>query len=162
VPIAPATGCVPDAAIGAGKGKLTGEMAPVRGLHGRLGRGDVPLGDGYYSSFGEVVTLAGMGVDVVMRRHGGRPVAFRRGGRQGRRDHMVEWHRDRNRPAWMGREELAASPRVLTMREPRVRVDEPGSGPGRSWWWRPCRTRRPSPPASWRPSIAGDGMRTWT
>ena len=60
-----ATGCVLDAAIGAGKGKLTGEMALIRGLHGRLRRGDILLADSYYSSFDEVVTLAGMGVDVV-------------------------------------------------------------------------------------------------
>ena len=124
--IALATGCVLDAAIGAGKGKLTGEMALVRGLHGRLRRGDILLGDSYYSSFDEVVTLAGMGVDVVMRRHGGRPVDFRRGTRLGRQDHTVEWHRHRNRPGWMGREEFAALPRVLTMRELRVRVDRPG------------------------------------
>ena len=30
-----AVGCVLDAAIGAGKGKLTGEMALIRTLHGR-------------------------------------------------------------------------------------------------------------------------------
>ena len=36
--IALATGCVLDAAIGAGKGKLTGEMALIRTLHGRLKR----------------------------------------------------------------------------------------------------------------------------
>ena len=31
------------------------------------------LADSYYSSFDEVVTLAGMGVDVVMRQHGEPP-----------------------------------------------------------------------------------------
>src|SRR3954452_24086628 len=126
--IALATGCVLDAAIGAGKGKLTGEMALVRGLHSRLRRGAILLGDSYYSSFDEVVTLAGMGVDVVMRRHVGRRVAVRRGTRLGREDHLVEWHRHRNRPGWMGREEVAALPRVLVMRELRARVDRPGFG----------------------------------
>ena len=62
-----------DAAIGAGKGKLTGEMALLRALHGRLKPGDILLADSYYSSFDEVVTLAGMGVDVVMRQHGEPP-----------------------------------------------------------------------------------------
>ena len=47
--IALATGCVLDAAIGPSKGKLTGEMALVRGLHGRLKRGDILVGDSYYS-----------------------------------------------------------------------------------------------------------------
>ncbi len=124
--IALATGAVLDAAIGAGKGKLTGEMALVRGLHGRLKRGDIVLADSYYSSFDEVVTLAGIGVDVVMRQHGGRSVDFRRGERLGREDHRVIWQRSRNRPGWMSREEFAALPRVLAMRELRVRVDKPG------------------------------------
>ena len=124
--IALATGGVLDAAIGAGKGKLTGEMALVRGLHGRLKRGDIVLADSYYSSFDEVVTLAGIGVDVVMRQHGGRSVDFRRGERLGREDHRVIWQRSRNRPGWMSREEFAALPRVLAMRELRVRVDKPG------------------------------------
>jgi Transposase DDE domain len=121
-----ATGCVLDAALGAGKGKLTGEMALIRTLHGRLKRGDVVLADSYYSSFDEVVTLAGMGVDVVMRQHGGRRSDFRGGTSLGREDHTVEWQRSRNRPAWMSREEFAALPRVLLMREVKVRVDRRG------------------------------------
>jgi hypothetical protein len=121
-----AIGSVLDAAIGAAKGKLTGEMALIRTLHGRLRPGDIMLADSYYSSFDEVVTLAGMGVDVVMRRHGGRRSDFRRGTRLGHEDHLVEWQRSRNRPAWMSREEFAVLPRVLPMREVKVRVDKPG------------------------------------
>jgi Transposase DDE domain len=121
-----AIGSVLDAAIGAGQGKLTGEMALIRTLHGRLRPRDIVLADSYYSSFDEVVTLAGMGVDVVMRQHGGRRSDFRRGRRLGHEDHLVEWQRSRNRPAWMGREEFAVLPRVLPMREVKVRVDKPG------------------------------------
>ena len=88
-----ATGGVLDAAIGAGKGKLTGEMALIRSMHGRLKPGDIVLADSYYSSFDEVVTLAGMGVDVVMRQHGGRRSDFRRGTHLGHEDHLVEWQR---------------------------------------------------------------------
>ncbi len=121
-----AVGCVLDAAIGAGKGKLTGEMALIRTLHGRLKPGDIMLADSYYSSFDEVVTLAGMKVDVVMRQHGSRRSDFRRGMRLGHEDHLVEWQRSRNRPAWMSREEFAALPRVLLMREVKVRVDKRG------------------------------------
>ena len=124
--IALATGCVLDAAIGAGKGKLTGEMALIRTLHGRLKPGDIMLADSYYSSFDEVVTLAGMKVDVVMRQHGSRRSDFRRGMRLGHEDHLVQWQRSRNRPAWMSREEFAALPRVLLMREVKVRVDKRG------------------------------------
>jgi hypothetical protein len=121
-----ATGCAIDAAIGSSKGKLTGEHALFRSLHGRLKPGDIVLADSYYSSFDEVVMLVAMGVDVVMRQAGNRRTDFRRGTKLGREDHLVEWHRHRNRPRWMSREEFAALPRVLPMRELRVRVDRPG------------------------------------
>jgi hypothetical protein len=121
-----ATGGVLDAAIGASRGKLTGEHALLRSLHGRLRRGDILLADAYYSSFDEVMTLRRMGVDVVMRQTGNRRSDFRRGEKLGREDHRVEWQRDRNRRAWMSREGFAALPRVMTMRELRVRVAQPG------------------------------------
>ena len=71
-----ATGGVIDAALGGSKGKLSGEHALLRSLHGRLRPGDIVLADAYYSSFDEVVTLVGMGVDVVMRRSAdGRPTS---------------------------------------------------------------------------------------
>ncbi len=124
--IALATGCVLDAAIGAGKGKRTGEMALMRRLHSRLKRGDILLADSYFSSFDEVVTLAAAGVDVVMRQHGGRASDFRRGQRLGREDHLVQWRRHAHRPEWMSREEFAELPRSILMRELRVRVDQVG------------------------------------
>jgi hypothetical protein len=126
-----ATGCVLDAAVGGSMGKLTGEHALLRRMHGRPRRGDILLGDAYYSSFDEssfdeVVTLVGMGVDVVMRQVASRRTDFRLGARLGREDHLVEWRRHRNRPKWMSREEFAAPPRVLRMRELRVRVHKAG------------------------------------
>jgi Transposase DDE domain len=121
-----ATGCVLDAAIGSSKGKLTGEHALLRTLHGRLKRGDILLADSSYSSFDAVRALVAMGVDVVMRQAGNRRSDFRRGTKLGREDHLVEWHRHRNRWKWMSRGEFAALPRVLLMRELRVRVDRPG------------------------------------
>jgi hypothetical protein len=124
--IALATGGVLDAAIGGGRGKLTGEHALLRRLHGRLRRGDILLADSYFSSFDEVMLLRQMGVDVVMRQTGNRSTDFRRGRRLGREDHLVEWHRSRNRPGWMSPAEFAALPRTMEMRELRVRVEQPG------------------------------------
>jgi hypothetical protein len=65
--IAPATGGVLDAAIGGGRGKLTGEHALLRRLHGRPRRGDILLADRYFSSFDEVMRLRQLGIGVVMR-----------------------------------------------------------------------------------------------
>src|SRR5262249_3530495 len=67
-----------------------------------------------------------MGVDVVMRQTANRPTDFRQGTRLGREDHLIEWHRHRNRWKWMSREIFAALPRVLLMRELRVRVEKRG------------------------------------
>jgi hypothetical protein len=121
-----ATGSVIDAAIGASKGKLTGEHALLRSLHRRLKPGDILLADAYYSSFDAVMTLVQMGVDVVMRQTANRPTDFRRGTQLGREDHLIEWRRHRNRWKWMSREAFAALPRVLLMRELRVRVEKRG------------------------------------
>jgi hypothetical protein len=74
-----ATGCVLDAALGAARGKLTGEHALLRGLHGRLRPGDILVADAYYSSYDEVMLLRRLGVDVVMRQTGNRRSDFRPG-----------------------------------------------------------------------------------
>jgi hypothetical protein len=124
--IALATGCVLDAAIGSSRGKLTGEHALLRSMRGRLKAGDILLADAYYSSFDAVIGLVQAGVDVVMRQAGNRATDFGRGIRLGREDHLVEWHRSRNRPGWMSPAEFAALPRVLWVRELKVRVDQPG------------------------------------
>ena len=121
-----ATGCVLDAAIGANKGKMTGEHALLRSLRGRLKKGDILLADAYYSSFDAIIALVQMGVDVVMRKTCSRPTDFGRGTSLGSEDHLVQWHRDRNRRPWMSRAEFIAMPRVLLMRELLVRVEKPG------------------------------------
>jgi hypothetical protein len=97
-----------------------------RGLRDRLQRGDILLGDSYYSSYEEVAALLGMGVDVVMRQHGGRPTDFRRGQQLGREDHLVEWQRGRQRRSWMSLLVFHRLPRSVTMRELRVRIDKKG------------------------------------
>jgi len=85
-------GSVLDAAIGASKGKLTGEHGLFRSLHRRLKRGDIVLADAYYSSFDEVIALVQMGVDVMMRQTANRSTDFSRGTKLGHEDHLIEWH----------------------------------------------------------------------
>jgi hypothetical protein len=72
------------------------------------------------------MTLVQMGVDVVMRQTANRPTDFRQGTQLGREDHLIECCRHRNRWKWMSRETFAALPRVLLMRELRVRVEKRG------------------------------------
>jgi len=90
----------------------------VRALHSPI---NIAGGPGAISA-----GLRQLGVDVVMRPTGGRRSDFRRGRRLGREDHLVEWHRSRNRPERMSRAEFAALPRTMEMRELRVRVEQPG------------------------------------
>jgi hypothetical protein len=123
--IALATGAVLDAAVGPRKGKLSGESTLLRGLHGRLTRGDILLGDRCFCSYFEVALLARRGVDVVMRQNENRPVDFRSGRRLGHDDHLVVWSKPQ-RASWMDPETYAAIPETVTIRELRVRVKQRG------------------------------------
>jgi hypothetical protein len=120
-----ATGAVLDAAVGPRKGKLSGESTLLRGLHGRLTRGDILLGDRCFCSYFEVALLSGQGVDVVMRQNENRPVDFRSGHRLGHDDHLVVWRKPQ-RASWMDQEAYAAIPETVTIRELRVRVVQRG------------------------------------
>lgn len=115
-----ATGAVLDAAMGPYSGKGTGELALLRTLGGALSAGDVMLADALYCDYFLVATLAGAGVDVLFEQHGSRITDFRRGRSLGTRDHLVEWHKPRNRPHWMTPEQYAAYPDTLKMRETKV------------------------------------------
>jgi hypothetical protein len=123
--IALATGAVLDAAVGPRQGKLSGEGTLLRGLHSRLRRGDILLGDRGFCSYFEVALLSGQGVDVVMRPNENRPVDFRSGHRLGHDDHLVVWHKPQ-RASWMDPRTYAAIPETVTIRELRVRVTQRG------------------------------------
>ena len=121
-----ATGAMLDLAMGPWSGKLTGENALLRGLRNCLKRGNILLADSYYSSYQEVAALLKMGVDVVMRQHGGRPSNFSEGQKLGREDHLVEWQRGRQRRSWMSLLDFHKLPESILMRELRVRIDKKG------------------------------------
>lgn len=121
-----ATGAALDLAIGPWCGKLTGESALLRGLRNCLKRGSILLADRYYSSYAEVAELLSMGVDIVMRQHCGRLTDFREGQKLGREDHLVMWHKSRQRRSWMSMGLFRRIPRTMVMRELMVRVDRKG------------------------------------
>jgi hypothetical protein len=121
-----ATGAALDLAIGPWSGKLTGEHALLRGLRNRLKRGMIALADSSDSSYPEVAALLRMGVDRVMRPHGGRLTDFRKGPKLGREDHLVVWHKSRQRRRGMSRRLFRRIPKTIGMRALRVRVDRKG------------------------------------
>jgi hypothetical protein len=62
---------------------------------------------------------------VVVRKHQLRATDFRTGQRLGKDDQLVCWTKPQ-RPKWMSREEYAALPKVMTLREVRVHVQQKG------------------------------------
>jgi hypothetical protein len=113
------------AAVGRGRGKQAGECAALRGLHDRLDRGDIALGDSLYGTFVDIALLVARGVDVAFGLHAHRHVDFRTGRRLGPEDHLVEWVKPR-RPDRMSPEAYDALPATLAVRELRLRVERAG------------------------------------
>lgn len=120
-----AVGTVLDAAITTYKGKQTGENSLFRTLHDLLESGDVVLADRYFSGGFDIALLCVRGVEVVVRKHQLRATDFRTGLRLGPDDHLVCWTKPQ-RPKWMSREQYAALPDELVLREVRVHVTQRG------------------------------------
>jgi DDE family transposase len=120
-----ATGVVRDLAWGPYKGKGTGEPALFRTLWDGLEAGEIVLGDRYFASYFGIAGLAERGVDVLFRMHQRRKFDFRRGRRLSVEDHVVTWAKPA-RPEWMDEETYAQIPDQLTVRELRVKIDQPG------------------------------------
>lgn len=123
-------GSVLDIAMGPRKGKQTGETALFRTLHHHLDEGDILLADRYFCGYFQLTLVLQRGADIVMRLHHLRHFDFRRGQRLGPDDHIVTWHKPKQRPDWLDEETFASLPATITMRELRIRV------PGKT-----CRSR---------------------
>src|SRR3954453_14742712 len=116
-----ATGVVLESAIGAAKGKRTGENTLFRSLWDGLEKGEVILADRAYCSYFDISMLRARGVDVVFRLHQQKQPDFRRGRRLGSEDRIVTWSRP-GRPAWMDKATYEQIPETLEVRLMRVRV----------------------------------------
>jgi hypothetical protein len=120
-----ATAAICAAAMGPYAGKETGETALLRQLLPDLEPGDILLGDRYYCSYFLLALALWNRVDWVTRLHQRRKADFRRGRCVGKSDHLIEWKRPR-RPDWMDEDAYAAIPKTMTVREIKVRIEEPG------------------------------------
>lgn len=114
------TGAVIDAAMGPFVGKGTSELGLLRRLQSAFSAGDVMLADAFYCNYFLIAAMLAAGVDVVFAQNGARITDFRRGERLGVRDHRVSWPKPKVRPDWMSREEFAALPEELLLREVKV------------------------------------------
>jgi len=115
-----ATGAALDLAVGPHAGKGSGELALFRTLHDGLSRGDVVLADSLYCNYFLIAALIAEGIDVVFEQHTSRITDFRHGRSLGVRDHIVPWRKPVACPDWMTREQHAAFPAELSLREVKV------------------------------------------
>ncbi len=118
-------GCVIDLAITPYAGKGNSEMGMLRKLWGVLRPGDIMLADRYMSAWHEIYLLKQRGIDTVTRVHHCRRVDFRCGKWLAKGDHIVEWCRP-GRIRSIDWQTLKLLPERLTIRETRVRIQQPG------------------------------------
>jgi hypothetical protein len=118
-------GAVLDLAICSNAGKGHSELGMLRKLWDILRPGDVMLADRYMCAWHEIFLLGQRGIDSVIRLRVHRHADFRRGRRLGKGDHIVEWPRPSiiRSIDWQS---LKSLPEFLTIRETRVRVEQPG------------------------------------
>ena len=117
-----ASGAVLNAAMGPCKGKGSDEQSLLRSILDTLVPGDILLGDAYYATYFLLCALQEMGVDGVFEQQGSRrrSTDFRHGQRLGPRDHLIELHKPKIKPAWMSLAEYEKSPDTLKVRELRT------------------------------------------
>jgi hypothetical protein len=120
-----ACGVVIDLGICRYAGKGQSELGLLRTLMNVFLPGDVMLGDRMMCAWTEMAMLKLRGVDSVCRFKKNRKADFRRGRRLGAGDHVVVWPKP-PKPRTIDRQAYATLPDSLTVRECRVRIEQPG------------------------------------
>jgi hypothetical protein len=114
-------GTVLDYAIGAFKGKGTGESSLLRSIFDCIEQDDILLGDRYYPSFFLIADVLAKGADGIFRGQAQRHYDFRKGQSLGKKDHIVEWIKPK-KSIWMTmtQEMYDAYPDKIKVREFKV------------------------------------------
>jgi hypothetical protein len=120
-----ATGAINHMAIGAYKGKQTGETSLLRSVLHLIARGRIILADRYYASFWLLAASELQGIDLVARAHHLRKVDFRGGLKLGYLDQLVSYQKPQ-RPKWMSKAEYATYPNEISVRHLKYKVQQKG------------------------------------
>jgi len=120
-----ACGAVLDLGICRYAGKGQSELGMLRTLWDMFLPGDILLADRLMCAWTEMVMLKQRGIDCVYRFTSHRKADFRRGKRLGNGDHVVIWLKP-TKPRSIDRATYDALPESLTIRECRIRVEQPG------------------------------------
>jgi len=108
-----------DYAIGAYKGKGTGESSLLRNIFTCIEKGDIALGDRYFPNFFLMADLSKIGADGIFLGQGQRQYDFRSGECLGKNDHIVFWKKP-YKPSWMTQKEYDSYPDKIRVREFKV------------------------------------------
>ncbi len=120
-------GTVLECAIGACRGKKTGEQSLFRQMWDALKSGNILLGDRLYDAYRDIALLQARGVDVVFGKKQSRRCDFRSGKKLGPDDHVVVWKKPKhNASRFESREEWESLPDTLKMREVRATIRRKG------------------------------------
>ena len=112
-------GTVLDYAIGAFKGKGTGESSLLRNIFDCIEQDDILLGDRYYPGFFLMAEVLAKEADGIFRGQAQRYYDFRTGQSLGKKDHIVEWNKPQ-KPEWMTQEVYDVYPDQIKIREFKV------------------------------------------
>jgi hypothetical protein len=112
-------------AIGPYAGKETGELALMRQLVDHLDPNDILLTDRYFCSYFMIAMLLTRDIEFVARLHHSRNEDAYRVKRLGKGSYFVEWPRP-SKPDWMEDETYNQMPESITLRQIKVKVEEPG------------------------------------
>ncbi|APS84022.1 hypothetical protein AVM71_13440 [Piscirickettsia salmonis] len=85
------TGGIIDYAVGAYKGKGTGEHALLRQIKDSIHKDDIVMGDRYFPCFFVMGDLQSIGADGIFKAHSQRKYDFRKGRKLGSKNHLVIW-----------------------------------------------------------------------
>jgi Transposase DDE domain len=119
-------GAILDLGICRYAGKGQGEVSLLRRLLDALRPGDVLLGDRLMANWLGIHLLKQRGIDTVSRLNkANRKADFRRGTRLGKNDHLIQWRKPTSIRS-VDRETYNSLPDFITVREARVRVEQPG------------------------------------
>jgi hypothetical protein len=120
-----ATGAINLTALGAYKGKQTGETSLLRSILDRILPGRILLADRYYASFWLMAQSERKQIDLVARVHHKRKVDFRKGLKQGYLDQLVTYPKPQ-RPKWMSIKEYQTYPSFIIIRHLKYKVEQKG------------------------------------
>ena len=120
------TGTVLNCAMGACRGKKTGEASLFQQMWHTFEPGDIVVADRLYDSYRDIALLKRDGVDSILGKKPSRRCDFRKGRKLGANDHVVIWRRPPYDPSrYESKEQWESLPREMEMREVRITVRRP-------------------------------------